>query len=96
MIQIFFYFRNQLVKFLTGSSINEHLATIMVGLVQLLSNIAALFIVDKSGRKPLLIISAVIMSLSMASMGTAFYLKQQNIESFGYVFFLLQLFTNYI
>lgn len=45
---------------LTGSSINEHLATILVGLVQLVSNIAALFVVDRSGRKPLLMISAIV------------------------------------
>lgn len=69
----------------TGSSINSNLATIMVGFVQLVSNIAVLFVVDKSGRKPLLLISAVLMSLSMASMGTAFYLKQQGIDQFGYV-----------
>lgn len=66
-----------------GSSVNHHLATIIVGLVQLISNIFALFVVDKSGRKPLLITSAVIMSISMAGMGIAFYLKQQNIHSFG-------------
>lgn len=70
---------------LAGSSINEHLATILVGFVQLIGNIAALFVVDKAGRKPLLILSAVLMSLSMASMGTAFHLKQQNINSFGFV-----------
>lgn len=67
----------------SGSSVNHHLATIIVGLVQLVSNIFALFVVDKSGRKPLLITSAVIMCISMAGMGTAFYLKQQNIHSFG-------------
>lgn len=69
--------------FFVGSSINSHLATIIIGLVQLISNIASLFVIDKSGRKPLLIISAIIMCLSMGSMGTAFYLKQQNITSFG-------------
>lgn len=67
----------------SGSSVNHHLATIIVGLVQLISNILALFVVDKSGRKPLLIISAIIMSISMAAMGTAFHLKAQNINSFG-------------
>ncbi|XP_055320158.1 facilitated trehalose transporter Tret1-like [Sitodiplosis mosellana] len=69
----------------SGSSINSHLATIMVGLVQLVSNIAVLFVVDKSGRKPLLMISAIIMSISMAGMGTAFYLKQQGTESVGWL-----------
>lgn len=70
-------------RIFAGSSVNHHLATIIVGSVQLFSNILALFVVDKSGRKPLLIISAVVMSISMAGMGTAFYLKQQNIDSFG-------------
>lgn len=63
------------------------MATILVGFVQLISNIAALFVVDRAGRKPLLLISAIIMCISMASMGTAFYMKQQNITNFltGYV-----------
>lgn len=61
------------------------MATILVGFVQLVSNIATLFVVDKVGRKPLLIISAILMCLSMGSMGSAFYLKQQNIDSFGCV-----------
>lgn len=68
---------------LSGSSVNHHLATIIVGLVQLISNILALFVVDRSGRKPLLIISAIVMSISMAGMGLSFYFKQQNIDSFG-------------
>lgn len=71
------------IAIVVGSSVNDNLATILVGLVQLMSNILALFVVDKAGRKPLLIISAVIMSISMAGMGTAFYLKQQHVHSFG-------------
>ncbi|XP_031622593.1 facilitated trehalose transporter Tret1-like [Contarinia nasturtii] len=69
----------------SGSTINEHLATILVGFVQLVSNIVALFVVDRSGRKPLLMISAVIMCISMSGMGTAFYLKQQGSASFGWL-----------
>lgn len=79
-----FLHRNLFVFFIVGSSIDSNLATILVGLVQLVSNIAALFVVDKSGRKPLLTISATVMCIAMAGMGTAFYLKQQNINSFGY------------
>lgn len=86
MKNIFFFFFENLRTFYTGSSIDEHLATIMVGLVQLVSNIAALFVVDKSGRKPLLMISAAIMCIAMGAMGTAFYFKQQGIDKFGYVF----------
>lgn len=68
---------------IAGSTINEHLATIIVGGVQLVSNIASLFVVDKAGRKPLLIASAIIMCLSMASMGTAFYLNKTSMHTIG-------------
>lgn len=58
-----------------GSSVDGHLASIIVGLVQLLSNISSLFVVDRFGRKPLLLASGVIMSVSMGAMGYAFYLN---------------------
>lgn len=65
-----------------GSSVNSHTATIIVGLVQLLSNISSLFIVDRFGRKPLLLVSAIIMCISMGSMGYAFYLHDMGNDSF--------------
>ena len=68
-----------------GSSLDSHLSTIIVGLVQVLSNILSLFVVDKAGRKPLLISSGIIMCLSMASMGLAFHLNSIGNTSFGYV-----------
>lgn len=66
-----------------GSSIDSHIATIIVGAVQLVSNIFALFLVDKSGRKPLLIASGIIMCMSTASMGIAFYINSMGNMSFG-------------
>ncbi|XP_063695878.1 facilitated trehalose transporter Tret1-like [Culicoides brevitarsis] len=68
-----------------GSTLNSYYATIIVGAVQLLSNFSALFVVDKAGRKPLLVLSAIIMSGSMCSMGIAFHLKDNGITSFGYL-----------
>lgn len=67
-----------------GSSLNSYYATIIVGAVQLISNLVALFVVDKAGRKPLLIISGIIMSGSMCSMGIAFYLNSIGNHRFGY------------
>lgn len=66
-----------------GSTLNSYYATIIVGVVQLLSNISALFVVDKAGRKPLLILSGIIMSCSMCSMGVAFHLKDTGNDGFG-------------
>ena len=60
-----------------GSSLDSHWATIIVGLVQVLSNIVSMFIVDRAGRKPLLILSGIIVSLSMASMGFAYHLQSE-------------------
>lgn len=72
------------------SSIDSHLATIIVGIVQVVFNIFALFLVDKAGRKPLLITSGIIMSISTASMGGAFYLNSIGNLSFGLVGFIFK------
>lgn len=65
-----------------GSSVDGHLASIIVGLVQLLSNISSLFVVDRFGRKPLLLASGVIMSISMGAMGYAFHLHAIGNENY--------------
>lgn len=69
----------------TGSSIDGNLATIIVGIVQLASNMLALFVVDRAGRKPLLIVSGVVMSVSMAFMGLAFHLTARGNTDYGYI-----------
>lgn len=71
--------------FFVGSSIDGNLATIIVGFVQLASNVLSLFVVDRSGRKPLLIASASIMCVSMAFMGVAFHLNAIGNHDYGYV-----------
>lgn len=50
-------------------------ATILVGLVQLVMNGVSTMLVDRAGRRPLLLVSAAIMCLSMASMGAAFHFE---------------------
>uniref|UniRef100_A0A1B0D0W2 Facilitated trehalose transporter Tret1 n=1 Tax=Phlebotomus papatasi TaxID=29031 RepID=A0A1B0D0W2_PHLPP len=68
-----------------GSSINGNIATIIVGLVQLLSNFASLIVVDRFGRKPLLIVSGALMSMSMTSMGFAFNLTDHGNHNYGFL-----------
>ncbi|KAH9635526.1 hypothetical protein HF086_003140 [Spodoptera exigua] len=58
-----------------GSTLDAMTATIIVGVVQLLSNGVSTMLVDRAGRRPLLLISAAIMCASMASMGAAFYFQ---------------------
>jgi len=63
-----------------GSQIDDHLATIIVGLVQLVANFLSLFIVDRAGRKPLLIASGAIMCAALSALGTHFYLQKYGTE----------------
>jgi facilitated trehalose transporter len=67
-----------------GSELDDHLTTIIVGLVQLVANFASLFIVDRAGRKPLLIASGAIMCVALAALGTHFYLQKNGMgQSLG-------------
>lgn len=58
------------------SGIDDHLATILVGLVQLVANFASLFIVDRAGRRPLLIASGALMCVALTALGTHFHLQK--------------------
>ena len=60
----------------SGSQVNNYLATILVGLIQLVANFLSLFVVDRAGRKPLLMASGALMCVSLAAMGTHFYFQR--------------------
>jgi SP family xylose:H+ symportor-like MFS transporter len=60
-----------------GASVNNSLIqTIIVGLINMAFTIVAIFTVDKYGRRPLMIIGALVMAISMILLGYSFYLKQ--------------------
>jgi facilitated trehalose transporter len=63
-----------------GSQIDDHLATILVGLVQLIANFMSLFIVDRAGRRPLLIASGALMCVALAALGTHFHLQKYDMD----------------
>ncbi|KAB7504384.1 Facilitated trehalose transporter Tret1 [Armadillidium nasatum] len=60
---------------LSGSSIDENLSTIIVGVVNFLSCFLANILIDKLGRKILLYISDVAMIVSLFALGSYFYVK---------------------
>ncbi|XP_017889015.1 facilitated trehalose transporter Tret1 isoform X2 [Ceratina calcarata] len=71
-----------------GSSINENLATIIVGIVNFLSTFIAAAVIDRLGRKMLLYISGVSMFLTLFTFGTFFYVKNAigaDVSSFGWI-----------
>ncbi|KAF0297007.1 Facilitated trehalose transporter Tret1 [Amphibalanus amphitrite] len=72
----------------SGSSIDSDLATIIVGIVQMLSTFAGVVLVDRLGRKVLLIISDAIMGVCLLALGVFFYIKfdgSGNVENIGWL-----------
>lgn len=59
----------------TGSSISAELSTIIMGLVQVGSVVMSALLIDRLGRRFLLMVSAVGSGVAQASMGIYFYLK---------------------
>ncbi|XP_023017524.2 facilitated trehalose transporter Tret1 [Leptinotarsa decemlineata] len=64
----------------SGSTIPSSVAPIPPAVVQIISNIIIIFLVDRLGRKPLLIISGLGNSLSLISLGTYFFLKNNEFD----------------
>jgi facilitated trehalose transporter len=48
----------------------------IVGIVQLLATIASMFLVDRAGRRILLLVSGVVMAISLAALGAFFYMVE--------------------
>ncbi|XP_053612397.1 facilitated trehalose transporter Tret1-like [Plodia interpunctella] len=68
-----------------GSRMDAMTATIIVGLVQLVSNGVSTMLVDRAGRRPLLLLSSAVMCLSMAAMGAAFFFEFGKESWIGYL-----------
>lgn len=64
----------------SGTYVNNYLATILVGVVQVIATIISLFIIDRYGRKPLLVISGLVMAFSMAALGCYFYVHNKKFK----------------
>lgn len=68
-----------------GSKLDAMTATIIIGVVQLICNGISTMLVDRAGRRPLLLVSAAIMAVSMGSMGSAFYFELEKASWIGYL-----------
>lgn len=80
---ILFYSQNIFES--TGSSLSPAVSTILVGAVQVLASGATPLIVDRLGRKPILLTSAAGMCISLGTMGLYFFLKHIESPSLGSV-----------
>lgn len=65
------------------------LQTILVGAVNLIFTIVAIFTVDKVGRKPLLITGGIVMGLAMAFLGFTFYAESLGVLALIFILFYI-------
>ncbi|KAJ9573972.1 hypothetical protein L9F63_008630, partial [Diploptera punctata] len=63
-----------------GSSVDPHLSTAIVGFIQLVATFFPCFVVDRAGRRILLILSAGGMAICLFAMVGRFYLLRKGIE----------------
>ena len=73
-INVVLYYATDIFKGLGLTTNISLLQTIIVGAVNLVFTVVAIFTVDRFGRKPLQIIGALVMAVSMISLGTDFAL----------------------
>ena len=78
-INVVLYYAGNIFKNMGASTDSSLLQTIIIGLINLIFTVLAIFTVDKFGRKPLMIIGALTMGISMFALGLSFYMKSEGI-----------------
>lgn len=86
-INVVLYYAGNIFRDMGASTDSSLLQTIVVGIVNLVFTVVAIFTVDKFGRKPLMIIGSLGMAVSMIALGLTFYFNQVGMLSL--VFMLL-------
>ncbi len=85
-INVFLYYAPEIFKKFGGTSDAALLQTVAVGAANMLFTLIAIGVVDKLGRKPLMIVGATGMGVSLFAIGFGAYM--QRIESWTLVFML--------
>ncbi len=75
-INVVLYYAGNIFRNMGSSADTSLLQTIIVGTINMLFTVIAIFTVDRFGRKPLMITGGLIMAFSMLSLGFAFFLRQ--------------------
>lgn len=80
-INVVLYYASKIFSNMGSNTDTSLLQTIIVGAVNLVFTVLAIFTVDKFGRKPLMMIGALGMAISMLALGMTFFLGQLGIVS---------------
>jgi SP family xylose:H+ symportor-like MFS transporter len=78
-INVFLYYGPEIFKNLGDGTNTALLQTVIVGAVNLSFTIAAILVVDRLGRKPLMVLGAAGMGISLAALGLAAYLGRTEV-----------------
>lgn len=63
-----------------GSTVDNNICAIILGVVNFLSTFIATILVDRAGRKLLLYVSSISMTITLIALGTFFYFKNFNYD----------------
>lgn len=74
-INVVLYYAPEIFKKMGAGNDAAMMQTIIVGAVNMIFTLVAIFTVDRFGRKPLLIIGAVLMAISMICLGATFFVQ---------------------
>jgi SP family xylose:H+ symportor-like MFS transporter len=85
-INVVLYYAGNIFRNMGASMDTSLLQTIIVGAINMLFTVIAVFTVDRFGRKPLMITGAIIMAVSMFSLGFSFFTNQTGLIA---LFFML-------
>jgi SP family xylose:H+ symportor-like MFS transporter len=80
-INVVLYYAGDIFRSMGAGNDSSLLQTIVVGIVNLIFTVVAIFTVDRFGRKPLMMIGAVAMGLSMLALGFSFYFEKMGLLS---------------
>jgi len=80
-INVVLYYAGDIFRSMGEGNDSSLLQTIVVGLVNLSFTVVAILTVDRFGRKPLLIIGAIAMGISMLALGFSFFFGKMGIIS---------------
>jgi SP family xylose:H+ symportor-like MFS transporter len=80
-INVVLYYAGDIFRSMGSGNDSSLLQTIIVGIVNLTFTVVAIFTVDRFGRKPLMIIGAIAMGVSMLALGFSFHFEQVGLLS---------------
>jgi SP family xylose:H+ symportor-like MFS transporter len=84
-INVVLYYAGNIFRNVGASTNSSLLQTIIVGIVNLTFTVVAILAVDKFGRKPLMIIGALGMAVSMFALGTSFYTHNEGLLALVFI-----------